>query len=788
MSADGHNSPSADAPDDLPFDLRKVSWGYQQLFEQAIRRLIDQGAIDPAGGGASDTFFQMLDRASPGSFDHVVKEFLAAVNPRTRWLLKLPGVFEDLCELGWEIASDRLARGIAYFRYWGQGHFGRRPDQVRAMLGFLRRLREADGELAEALMGSYPQLLDRLSIEEVGVFVNWVIELHRRNPRTAIDCAALRLQSAHAYLDQLTRECRLEDVADRLGRFCRAVLGRQMHVGHFGLLDSDHLILRGSRVVAFADHLYLPVKMLARDSRQENRQLYMLAGLTSAAGMRWGGFPAMQGEGSGRTGPTDVAAWLGDPSHAALFALADTARVIGRLRREMPGAAAMLQLGLEVHYAHNRPRRLTDRLLAALIGAPGATPPAEAGAAGLYGALRQAAADCDDAAAVADRTAPLVGRFAGLLDGEPEPLLFYPDYYYPAELSEPPDSLLVADLKAANRPRDSDEAAEQRQARAADADGDDEQPEQTGDQGPRAGFVYPEWNQHENDYYQDWCILRERRPKPIGRGEELWRQWQPSVDRARRMFERLRPELMRKEKYLTHGDEINIDQLVAYLAERREWPAARAEFYEKKYVKQRDLAAALLLDVSGSTANEPGQETARHGSAGGRIIDLEKQAAMILGEGLDALGDDFGLYGFSGNGREQCDFYIYKELAEPFDHDAHQRLLAAFPAASTRIGVALRHVQTKLADHPARRKLVILITDGKPQDSDYDPATRYAQYDVRMAVQEASRQDIHVVCLSTQENSRADLEIMFPQRRFVILEDMRQLVDVLPKLYLKMTT
>ncbi len=113
--------------------------------------------------------------------------------------------------------------------------------------------------------------------------------------------------------------------------------------------------------------------------------------------------------------------------------------------------------------------------------------------------------------------------------------------------------------------------------------------------------------------------------------------------------------------------------------------------------------------------------------------------------------------------------------------------MGAWPRSSTRIGPALRHSGWLLSDRAARQKLIILVTDGKPMDEGYDPATRYAQHDVRMACEENARLDVHTFAISTDENSIADMEIMFPRRRFVILPDIRQLPRVLPQLYLRLT-
>jgi nitric oxide reductase activation protein len=114
-------------------------------------------------------------------------------------------------------------------------------------------------------------------------------------------------------------------------------------------------------------------------------------------------------------------------------------------------------------------------------------------------------------------------------------------------------------------------------------------------------------------------------------------------------------------------------------------------------------------------------------------------------------------------------------------------VLSAYPRSATRIGAALRHAGHRLSRVAARQRLIIVITDGKPTDTGYDPQTRYAQHDVRMACIENKREGIHTFCVSTTENSRTDMEIMFPDRMFAILPDIQHLPRVLPQLYIRMT-
>jgi len=170
-----------------------------------------------------------------------------------------------------------------------------------------------------------------------------------------------------------------------------------------------------------------------------------------------------------------------------------------------------------------------------------------------------------------------------------------------------------------------------------------------------------------------------------------------------------------------------------------------------------------------------------------KTIEIEKRAALILGQGLATLGDRFAICGFSGNGRKMCEFFVFKGFDDPWNRASMANVLSAYPLSSTRIGAALRHAGYRLSLIEAKQRLIILITDGKPMDTEYDPHTRYAQHDVRMACEENKRKYIYTFCVSTDENSRADMEIMFPDRRFAILSDIRHLPRVLPRLYIKMT-
>ena len=208
-------------------------------------------------------------------------------------------------------------------------------------------------------------------------------------------------------------------------------------------------------------------------------------------------------------------------------------------------------------------------------------------------------------------------------------------------------------------------------------------------------------------------------------------------------------------------------------------PSPRIDFYEKPRIVRRDLAVLILLDASGSTGESSDEKET--------IIEVECRAAALLGHGLHTLGDRFAVCGFNSNGHEQCHFFVYKDFQDAWNSESLARIMGITPANSTRIGPALRHAGWRLEKVGARQRLILVVTDGRPMDTGYDPNSGYAQQDIRAACEENERKDIHTFAISTEENSLADMERMFPRRRFAILPDIHSLPRILPMLYARLT-
>jgi len=759
--------------------LDRICWGYRDIFARAIERLADEGLIGRGRAQVTRAFFSFLQCGERIGFDYVLKEFLGALNPRTRWLMDLPGIFTDVVDLGRLFAEEKLHWGTTFFKTLGAGGLGATPREVRRLLTFARRLHKVDHGLAFAFTRGYSRLLERLETNEIGRYLEQGLKVFANNRATGLRFMECGLRSSESIIRALTHECRLEDIKGSLAVLLRALVGYEIEVDHLGRLDSDDLIEHGSGMVCMYRWLYLPISMRHYQDARRNRDLYRYMGVIAAGMLSENSFCRVHGHPKCST----CRGLVGDRLAAInAFRLIEHARVFRRMRERWPGARRLLDFGLRTEFEALPAEPPRERLFeeSMMPGEP------RSRAARLIADKAASSCNCFD---TAERLDPdflreLAGACPDLARRPLRTFRLLPDFLFPGAVSTPPADRLIVDLKDAarlNRTRSAGREDEERGDFPASGDRRDPASAAVGDEAKTATaqtcFIYDEWSHTENDYHRDHCFVHERRQEAAG-DCRLGADLSDQIRQTRRVFEQLKPELVRREKYLAEGQIINHDLLVAYLVQRRIEPAPKVNFYERPRVKQRDLAVLILMDVSGSTGEQSGAA---------RVVEIEKQAAAILAHGLESLGDRFALCGFSGNGRENCEFLLYKDFDEAWGGAALSRLLSARPLSSTRIGAALRHAGYRLSQVEARQRLIMLITDGKPEDTGYDPASRYAQHDVRKACEENERQCIHTFCISTEENSLADMEIMFPRRRFAILSDIRRLPRVLPRLYIHMT-
>lgn len=290
------------------------------------------------------------------------------------------------------------------------------------------------------------------------------------------------------------------------------------------------------------------------------------------------------------------------------------------------------------------------------------------------------------------------------------------------------------------------------------------------------GHTYPEWDYRRRAYRSDWCHVVEQVPRTadhMGFDADVT----ALAHRVRRQFEVLR-EVRAWTRGLESGDELDLEAFVDSVADRRSRGLRSLRLYRQRESRQRDLAVAVLLDASRSTAAWVGEH---------RVIEVARQSMAILAEALGAAGDEFALYGFASDSRLRVRCHRLKGFAERYDGDARRRLLALAPGDYTRMGAVIRHVGAGLQERAHARKLMLVLTDGRPYDPTDGYEGRYALEDTRRALQEMRTRGVHCFGLTIDRRGGGWLPALFGPGHYAVFSRPEALPSVLPRLYARIT-
>ncbi|WP_447979225.1 VWA domain-containing protein [Candidatus Nitrospira bockiana] len=317
-----------------------------------------------------------------------------------------------------------------------------------------------------------------------------------------------------------------------------------------------------------------------------------------------------------------------------------------------------------------------------------------------------------------------------------------------------------------------------------EAQGDGGREALLGDEGrPRlpAGqaFLYDEWDGSMQDYRSGWCRVTERLPGASDSDfvDRTLSIHGPSIRVLRRYFESLKPSGLRRLFGQADGEELDLDAVVRRLLEHAAGVEGTERVYLQRDKREREVAVAFLVDLSGSTSRQID-------SAGRRIIDVEKEALVLLSEAVEAIGDQYAIYGYSSRGRRAVDFLLLKEFDESVVRSS-PRIGAIAPLQQNRDGAAIRHAARKLMARDARVRLLILISDGKPLDEGY--ADEYALEDTKKALRELRGQGIHSCCITVDQRADHYLKRMYGDVRYIIIDRVDALPARLPRIYQRLT-
>jgi len=287
-------------------------------------------------------------------------------------------------------------------------------------------------------------------------------------------------------------------------------------------------------------------------------------------------------------------------------------------------------------------------------------------------------------------------------------------------------------------------------------------------------FTYPEWNHRARSYMPDHCRVLDAPARP-----DAAHPFHPNPRRAqevRRQFEALRPRRILQPRQVD-GSELDLDALLTTRADLAATGRGSDRIWQMARQVERDLSVAFLIDTSRSTEAAIGDSS---------VIEVAREAMGALAGGIEAAGDRFGIWGFSSLRRDRIFLTCCKGFDAPMDSTVTANIGALRPGHYTRLGAAIRHVGAMLAKEPSARKLLIVLTDGKPNDLDHYEG-QHGIEDSRMAVREVRRagQSLHGVIID--EDGQDWFARIFGRGGFTLLPNPERLTRALPDIYRTLT-
>ncbi len=710
----------------------------------------------------------------------------------------------------------------------------RREWQLRELL----RIARTDRRLLEPLLDGLSRGLGLLREEALRAFVDGVLETHRGRRGPCARELALESRAARKRLSGLQVGAGLAQLRGRLDRYLNARMGRRLAIRPLSALSAAAAADLGpERLVCSDAHaIYLSDEIDRFADRGENAELYRLLIGAEACFHEFGTFDfnADEAAASGAAdlrgilspgdesppGRSDLDAFLGrftDPRLAAdLFTVCELGRVRKRIVQAYPGLARRLYPRLRRDFiaaAGPTPADLLTRLLARLaLAMPAADPQIEMLAAAFDAGVSAASPVAASAemtvrffeavrclspvahtpraplatpfgwrpwpnpAAAADRGAidRLAGRIRNALAG----------YGVTAgrteirrRLAAGDGRLSADDIRALCSGQGAAVAA--LTALLAPLSGASPRPEGGGAEGGPV-FLYPEWDDSLGDYLPEHVRLRERVPPAGDAGfyAEVLGRHAGLVRQTRRVFEGLRPEGLQRLRRWPEGDEFDYRQMIEAAVDRRTGILPSERMFIKRVKQRREVAVLVLVDVSRSTTGlVPGSVAT--------VLEIEKEAIVVLCEALGVLGDALALAAFSGSGRMGVEYVRVKGFEETLGAEVQRRIGALTPQRNTRMGAAIRHAARELGAQPARVRLLILLSDGFPNDTEYRGDHTVA--DTRRALTELRARHIRFHALTVNLPADPQLDRLYGKSHHHVISDVRELPGRLLRVYRALT-
>jgi len=291
------------------------------------------------------------------------------------------------------------------------------------------------------------------------------------------------------------------------------------------------------------------------------------------------------------------------------------------------------------------------------------------------------------------------------------------------------------------------------------------------------GIPIDEWDYKKQTLQKDHCRIIPMTSRDT-EAVELPARLKSQARKIRRQFEILRPQRHWLSRQ-TDGSELDLENYINFLTDRKHGHVnSDTPVYRDLRNETRDLSCMLLADLSLSTD--------AHVNNSSRVVDVIRDSLYLFSEALSVTGDRFALHGFSSRNRSHVRFYNIKGFDEAYNNDARGHIDAIKPGYYTRMGSAIRYASQLLEKEATTQKLLLIITDGKPNDLDKYEG-RYGIEDTRQAILEAEKKGLQPFCVTIDEKAEDYLPYLFGKNAYILIKNAAELPAKLPQLYLRLT-
>lgn len=295
------------------------------------------------------------------------------------------------------------------------------------------------------------------------------------------------------------------------------------------------------------------------------------------------------------------------------------------------------------------------------------------------------------------------------------------------------------------------------------------------------GIPYPEWDYREARYKRNWSWVQEKRlaESNMAETQRLMKQYANALKRLKKAIQSQKPTRTAPLTQQLDGDDMDLNAVVSYVAEKRAGRSPRPNIYKRREIRQREVAVTLLADMSTSIMQHLPE-------GGGRLVDRVRAGVLLFAESMEEVGDAYSIAGFCSKYRDNVSYYTLKGFDETMSEDIRAQIGGMSGRLATRMGAAIRHATACFEGVESRRRLLLILSDGRPEDYDDGGDRRYLHEDTRMAVKEAVAKGVHPFCVTVDTMANQYLPQIFGPGHYLVLDHINSLPNKLPEIYLRL--